>query len=340
MNKTLKRFLEFIGVLAITFIITLSSPLNPFMNNAFTAMQEEIYDIALQIRNGFLAYVEVPGNYGPVLYEFYGLGYLPTYTHIAHFIMEVVLIFVIVLFQYKTAKLFTSNIFALISAGLLTIFEWGALTHAGAEELMFFILTLTCYHVARQLQQGFLSYHSYLLTIDLGLVFFLQPGYVFLWVVLIIFFAIKFKVDGLQGKEYRAFYWAVLEGLITVGIPMGLYLWYFKNVKEFFENVVVYNMNNIGGFADGIKIVCGTPWIILFAALIVVTIIKVFLNDKIVPLVCWMGFMIVTFIVIALQGDNLSTFLQLSKAVYIVPIACIFSLIDKPLGLKIEEREF
>ena len=115
---------------------------------------------------------------------------------------------------------------------------------------------------------------------------------------------------------------------------------HFKNVKEFFQNVVVYNMNNIGGFAEGIKIVCGSPWFVLMLVFVVVTIVKVFLNDRIVPLVCWMGFMGVTFIVIALQGDNLSTFLQLSKAVYIVPIASVFSLLDKPLGLKIEEREF
>ena len=49
----------------------------------------------------------------------------------------------VVLFQYKTAKLFTSEIFAFISAAVLTIFGWGALTHAGAEELMFFFLDLT-----------------------------------------------------------------------------------------------------------------------------------------------------------------------------------------------------
>ena len=73
MNKKLKRCLEFLGVLAITFVISLSSPLNPWMNNAFTSMQEGILDIAHQIRDGFLAYVEVDGNYGPVLYEFYGL---------------------------------------------------------------------------------------------------------------------------------------------------------------------------------------------------------------------------------------------------------------------------
>ncbi len=340
MNKKLKRCLEFLGVLAITFVISLSSPLNPWMNNAFTAMQEGILDIAHQIRDGFLAYVEVDGNYGPVLYEFYDLGYLPTDTHIVQFIMETVGIFFLVLFQYKTAKLFTSEVFAMISAGLLTVFEWGALTHAGAEEMMFFILTLTCYHVARQLQQGFLSYHTYLLTIDLGLVFFLQPGYIFIWVVLLIFFAIKFKADGLKGKEYRAYYVSVFEGLITVGVPMVLYLLYFKNAKEFFQHVVVYNMNNIGGFAEGMKIICGSPWIILLAVLVVVTIVKVFLGEKFLTYCFWIGFTILTFVVIAIQGDNLSTFLQLSKAVYIVPIAGVFSLIDKALGLKVEEREY
>ncbi|MBE5911487.1 hypothetical protein [Pseudobutyrivibrio sp.] len=340
MNKKLKGVLEFLGILAVTVVIAMSSPLNPWVTNAFTQAQNEIFDIALQIRNGFLAYVEVDGHYGPVLYEFYGLGYLPTETHLLHFAMEAVLIFIIVLFQYKTAKLFTSEIFAFISAAVLTIFGWGALTHAGAEELMFFFLTLSVYHIARQLQSGFLSYHTYLLAIDLGMVFFLQPGYVFIWVVMILFFAVKFKIDGVKGKEYRQFWFSIFEGLLTVGVPMGLYLTYFRNAIEFWDKVVIYNMNNIGDFAGGLRVICGSPWVVLLPVLVVVIIIKVFKNEKIAPLCIWFCFMVLTFVVIALQGDNLDTFLQLSKAVYIVPIASVFSLIDPILGLKIEEREF
>lgn len=340
MNKKLKGVLEFLGVLAVTVVIAMSSPLNPWVTNAFTQAQNEIFDIALQIRNGFLAYVEVDGHYGPVLYEFYGLGYLPTETHLLHFAMETVLIFIIVLFQYKTAKLFTSEIFAFISAAVLTIFGWGALTHAGAEELMFFFLTLSGYHIARQLKSGFLSYHTYLLAIDLGMVFFMQPGYVFIWVVMVLFFAVKFKIDGVKGKDYRQFWFSIFEGLLTVGVPMGLYLTHFRNAIEFWDKVVIYNMNNIGDFAGGLRVICGSPWVVLLPVLVVVIIIKVFTNEKIAPLCIWLCFMVLTFVVIALQGDNLDTFLQLSKAVYIVPIASVFSLIDPLLGLKIEEREF
>lgn len=340
MNKNLKRTLEFLGILTVTIVITLSSPLNPWVTNAFTQVQNEIFDIALQVRNGFLAYVELDGHYGPVLYEFYGLGYLPTETHVVHFAMEAAIIFGIVWFQYKTAKLFTSEIFAFISATVLTVFGWGALTHAGAEELMFFCLTLSGYHIARQLQSGFLSYHSYLLAIDLGCVFFLQPGYVFIWVVMVLFFAIKFKVDGLKGKEYRQFWFSTIEGLLTVGIPMGLYLTYFRNAIEFWDKVVIYNFQNIGDLVGGLRIVCGSPWIALLPTLVVVIIIRVFTEQRIAPLCFWTFYMVLVFGVIAIQGGNLDTFLQLSKAVYIVPIASVFSLLDGVFGFKKEEKEF
>lgn len=338
MNLKLKRCLEFIAIVVITFVIALSSPLNPFMNNAFTAVQNEILDIARSVRDGYLAYVELDGHYGPVVYEFYGLGFLPTDTHIVQFIMECVIVFATVLFAYKTAKLYTSEIFALITAAILTIFGWGALTHAGAEELMFFIMVLTGYHISRQLKSGYLSHHTYLLTIDLGLVLFLQPAYVWFWVALIIFFAIKFKLDGIDKKKYRSFYVSILEGLLTVAVPMGIYLWYFKNGAAFLQQVVVYNMKNIGTFAEGLKIICGSPWLIMVVFLLIAMLVKALAGENIADLCCWLGIIIIGIIVIALQGENLPSYLELSKALYVVPLASLFSLLDKPFGLKIEER--
>ena len=338
MNIKLKRCLEFLAVAVITFIVLLSSPFNPFMQNEFTAVQNEILDIAHSVREGYLAYVEVDGIYGPVVYEFYGIGFLPTDTHTLQFAMEAVLDFFTVLFLYKTAKLYTSEIFALISAAFLSIFGWGALTHAGAEEIMFFIVTLTGYHISRQLKSGFLSHHSYLLAIDLGLVLFLQPAYVWLWVVLIIFFAVKFKVDGTEGKQYKSFWFSIIEGILTVAVPMGIYLWYFKNGEGFLNQVVYQNMKAIGSFGEGLKTVCGSPWIAFVGLFVVVMIIKTLMGENILDLCIWLGIIIVGIIVIALQGYEFGSYLQLSKALYLVPLASAFSLLDKPLGLKPEER--
>ena len=340
MNKKLKVCLEVVLIAVLTFIVTLSSPFNLWITNSFTDVQNEILDIAYSVREGYLAYVELDGHYGPVVYEFFGLGYLAENAQLVHYIMEFVLLFVGIMYTYKTAKLFTSEIFAFVATGILTIFGWGSLTHAGAEEILFFFVALTSYHVARQLKSGYLSYHTYLLAIDFGLVFFLQPGYAFIWLVLIIFFAVKFKLDGLEGKKYRSYYASVVEGIITVGVPMGLYLWYFKNAGEFFTQVVVYNIKHMGGFAGGLKILCVTPWSILFIVLVVAIIIKKSQGGDVTSLCCWIGLLAVAIIVIALQGDNLSSFIVPLKAFYIVPLAAGFSLIDKAIGLKVEEREF
>lgn len=339
MNKTLKRCLEFLAVAIITCVVAISSPLNPWINNVFTEVQEDILSIAYSVREGYLAYVELDGHYGPVVYEFFGLGYLPTDTHLVQFIMETALNFVSVLFLYKTAKLYTSNVFAWIAAAVLAVFEWGALTHAGAEEIIFFIMSVTCYHLARQLKSGMLSHHTYLLAIDLGLVLFIQPGYAIFWLALIIFFAIKFKVDGIDKKGYITFWTSTIEGLITVAVPMGLYLWYFKNGAAFLQNVVSYNFSNIGSFAEGLKVVLATPWTIAIPVLVVAIIIKVVMNENITDLCIWLGIIICAIIVVALQGENLDSFKVAVKALYIVPVASILSLLDKPLGLKIEERD-
>lgn len=338
MNIKLKRTIEFLAVAATTFIVALSSPLNPWGNGAFTDIQNEILSIAHSVREGYLAYVELDGHYGPVVYEFFGLGYLPTDSHVIQFAMECVILFFTILFMYKTAKLYTSEAFAFVTAALLSIFGWGALTHAGAEELMFFILTLSCYHISRQLKSGYLSHHTYLLAIDLGLVFFLQPGYVWIWVGILLMFAVKFKVEGLDSKRYRSFVFSTLEGIITVGLPMSIYLWYFKNGAAFISQVVVYNMKNLGSFKEGLQLLVGTPWIFIVLLFVVVIVIKCIVEHSALDLCYWLGIIVFTIIIIALQGDNLPSYVELTKALYVVPVASAFSLIDKLLGLKVEDR--
>lgn len=340
MNKNLKSFLEVLGVLVITCIIAMTSPFNPWANNGLTTAQEEILEIAHSVREGYLAYVDLGGNYGPVVYEFYGLGYLLTETHVVHFIMELVIIFAAVYYLYKSAKLFTSNIFALICAAIPTVFGWGALTSAGVELLLFFIVSLTVYHVSRQMKYGFLSYHTYLLAIDMTLVFFIQPGLVILWLIILLFFAIQFKVANLDEKEYKSFWVSILEGVLTVGVPMGLYLWYFKNASSFIQQVVNYNFNAMGNLPRGLAIVLGTPWSLLIALLLVVIIIKAVKGKVFYDLCCWLGLIAVAVIVIAIQGDVNPHSVELLKALYVIPLASAFSFIDEPLGLSAEERKF
>ncbi len=337
MSKKIKISLEVIAIFVITCVILATSVFNPWAASPMTDVQNEILDIAHSVREGFLAYVELDGHYGPVVYEFYGLGYLLTEGHLVHFIMEFAMMFMTVMFNYKTAKLYTSRLFAMVSSAFLTILGWGAITHAGAEEIMFFILSLTCYHVAHQLKSGYVSYHSYLLAVDMGLVFFLQPGYVFIWVALIIMFAIKFKCDGIDSKAYKNYYLSLLEGLITVFIPMSLYLIYFKNAAAFIKQVVIYNFSIMGSFGEGIGIVINQPWFILAIILMIIIILKSYKRDNnITDLICWCGFIMVTLVVIALQGENLPSYAQLSKAVYIVPMANVFSFLDSYLGFNVE----
>ncbi len=340
MNKNLKSFLEVLGVLVITCIIAMTSPFNPWANVGFTSMQEEILDIAHSVREGYLAYVDLGGNYGPVLYEFYGLGYLLTETHVVHFIMELVIIFASVYFLYKSAKLYTSEIFAIVCTAIPTVFGWGALASTGPEMILFFIMSLTVYHVTRQLKYGFLSYHTYLLAIDMTLVIFLQPGYCILWFIILLFFAVMFKVKDIESKDYKSFWMSILEGIVTVSIPMGLYLWYFKNASSFLEQVVNYNFNNMGNLASGLRITLGTPWSLLIVLLLVVIIVKAFKGDYFLDLCCWLGLIAVAVIVISLQGDVNPHSIELLKALYVVPLASAFSFIDEPLGLSAEERKF
>lgn len=337
MNLKLKRTLEFFAIVLVTVVVALSSPLNPWANNVFTDVQNDILSIAHSVKEGYLAYVELDGHYGPVVYEFYGLGYLLTETHIVQFVMETVVVFFTILYMYKTAKLYTSEIFAFITTVLLSVFGWGALTHAGAEELMFFFLVLAGYHVSRQLKAGFLSHHTYLLAIELGMVFFLQTGYVWIWVGILLFFAVKFKVNGIENKAYRSFFFSILEGLATVAIPMGLYLWYFKNASAFIKQVVVYNMQNLGTLKEGLQIIVGSPWIAIVALFVVVIIVKALSDNTVVDLCCWLGIIVFAIVIIALQGENLPSYLQLSKALYVVPVASAFSFVDKLLGLKVED---
>lgn len=340
MNKNLKKFLQCLVVFAIALIVSISSSFNPWVNGTYTQIQEEILDIAQSVRDGFLAYVEVEGHLGPVVYEFYGLGFLAENSQLVHYLMELVVIYVSVMFIYKTAKLYTSEVFSFVIAALVTIIGWGSLTHAGAYLLLFFIMSLSGYHIARQLKSSYLSYHTYLLAIDMALVFFLQPAYSIIWICVLVMLAIKFKVDGVESKEYKTFYVSIFEGILTVFIPMGMYLWYFKNLEGFFNQVVVYNFTNWGSFGAGIQILLLTPWTLALIAGIVAITVKYLSNEKVIDLCCWMGYIVLTLIIVAAQADNLSSTVEIVKVLYVVPLASVFSLLDKPLGLKVEERKY
>nr|MCR5580089.1 hypothetical protein [Pseudobutyrivibrio sp.] len=95
----------------------------------------------------------------------------------------------------------------------------------------------------------------------------------------------------------------------------------------------------IGSFAEGFKIVCGTPWTLAIAALIIAIIVKLLKKESIGDLCVWLGITLVAMIVIAIQGENLPSYATLVRALYIVPLASLLSLLDGPLGLKVEERE-
>ncbi len=333
MKEKLKRWLPIIVLIGITFLVECSSPLCMWKENIFTEYQDQMYSIAHQIRDGYLAYVEVDGHYGPVVYELLGLGYLLTDTHIVHFLTELVLIFITLLAFYNTAKLYTTEVFSILAAGLLGVLGWGDFTLAGPEEIIIPIFAVAGYHIASQLHDGYRGNHTYLLAVESGLIFFAQPGYIFIWAIMIVFFMIYYKITKLEKKQYRRFIASIFEGLITVAVPMCLYLLFFKNAKAFYENVVVYNFEAIGTLADGLFVIISTPWVgalIVFLVLGAVTLVK---NGHAQDYVGWLIFSVVVVIVVSIQGGNYLSFRELTKVIYIVPLATVGMICDRFLGL-------
>ena len=334
MNENTKKWLPVVAIAILSVIAACSSPICLWMDNSntLTAIQGQMFDIAYQIRQGFLAYTEVDGHYGPVVYELIGLGYLPTTTHLVHAIEEMVLIFVSMLTLYHTARFYTSEVMSVVCAALVIMIGWNTFTTAGAEEIIFPLLALCGYHFIALLRNGYTAgHHIYLIAIELGLVFFAQPGYIFIWVFVLAFMAIHFKQQGLEKDQYKRLWASMFEGLITVAIPMLIYLWFFHNIGGFFKSVVGYNFSNMGTLGGGLSIVCGTPAIILLA----VVIFGIFFNQieagTNAEFVAWLAFAVVVLFVVAFQGDNLASFQLLTRVIYIVPLAIIGSLLDKVL---------
>lgn len=111
---------------------------------------------------------------------------------------------------------------------------------------------------------------------------------------------------------------------------MGIYLFYFKNHQAFLSKVVLYNFNNMGSFADGLKATVGSPWAISVFVFLLVIIIKGLTGNNVTDLCLWLGFILVAWAVIALQGDNLYTYKVMAKALYVVPVASLLSFVGKP----------
>ena len=340
-KEKLRTWLPVLCLMVLTGIVAAFSPLNPWGDSEFTKVQQTMLDSSQRVRDGYLAYVEIDSNSGPVLNEILALGILASShfktPYIINFIIEIVIIFASTLFVYKTIHLMASEWTSVVMTAVLFLWYVRMFTVAGAEEYVFPLLAASTYTLVAQIKKGYMGYMTYDMAVCMALVFFLQSNYVIIWIGYIIILCASMKVKELPKDQWKRLWMSILEGIGTVTIPMAIYLWYFDNIKEFFDSVVLFRLEDIKNSAASHSInageMLGNSMIVLLAVYVVLMLYKGIKGKMESENQVWLVIMALILITTSFQSDHLESFQLLAKVIYIMPLAMVAECIDELINL-------
>jgi hypothetical protein len=237
--------LMFAGLALITLVVCMCSPLNPLSGKAPGGDSCTFMTIAQGLLHGKLPYVDYFDNKGPLLFLIDGLGLLSGgFTGV--WFVEFVMMFVSVLFAWKTARVFAGMLPSLLSTGfafliLTRFFEGGNLTEEYALPFMFIALYLfTGFYFKEQDGNGENCCRFVVIGACMGATLMLRPNMFSLWGG---FLSALFVVEALQ-KQIRLFWKQLLyftAGIATALVPVVVFLLITSSLDDCVEQYILYN---------------------------------------------------------------------------------------------------
>jgi len=255
---------KYLILFLITFSIAFCSSYNPLIFRIMYVDSSVYVTMAQGIIRGYLPYLDLVDNKGPLLY-FMSLPGLLFFGLTGVWLTEIIILYVSVLFAFKTALFFGNRFNALLG----TIFTFIALlafflVNAGAEEysLPFLFISLyifTKYFFSEKQDMSFIQLMvlGACLSCAVMIRFNFFPLWIGFFVVIFINLIIK-KRFLLLGKNIFGF----LLGMFIILIPILLYL-ILNNIFELFIEQVVLAGAERGFGATDLKIIEKNFWLIL-----------------------------------------------------------------------------
>lgn len=241
-NYDYEKFIPYLFLLNIAFIFLLSSPNSPIgTTNSLTDSSVFRY-IGLLMTENKIPYLDVFDHKGIFLYFLNYLGCLLNPKYGIWFI-ELILLFITLVFSYKTVRIYTNKLNSIIAVllsyiPLIYTFECGNMT----EELSLPFIVISLYLFLRDWQsnKSVGNKNAIIIGMCCSAVLLLKPNLISLWVCLSIFLFINY----LKNKDYKRLLWLILSfvtGIFIFALPFLIYLIYNGAFNAFIYDYLIFN---------------------------------------------------------------------------------------------------
>ena len=255
-NMLLQYCLLFLACLLISagFLILFSFSTSPLYINE--GMDSAVFKTMGQaILQGKIPYVDIFDHKGPLQYFIDALGQKMIPGRIGILSIQTLSLGITLLFLYRTARLLTSRLGAVIAVTAVLFLFSGLITSGNlSEEWMLPFLTVSFFISVRHLIGGFDSRLSgrdaFLLGFCFGAIFLLRPNDA---VAMVGGLMTGLMVLELYKKRYRVFLidalWFAFGAIVTV-LPFFLYFFFHHALNDFWFGLVGFNASYSGGIKE------------------------------------------------------------------------------------------
>lgn len=353
MKKYYSKILVFFSLLAITFLICMLSPLDIFTFNEATGIDSSVFKyIGWMMAEGQVPYLDTFDHKGLLIYFVNYLGYLIS-PHRGLWFIELLFMFVAVLFSYKIARKFVSKPWALLItlitlAPLYNYFGGGNYTEEYAFPLQIVALYIfldfflspdkymsTGKNYKTKLNFKFFNWLVFFNGLCFGGVLFLRPNMIAVWLV----FGLMVFIYTIAKKKYLELFKFILSfvlGTLTIAIPMFIYLIVNGAFQSFVDDYILFNFaytSDEGNMASVVQVwekFFNVPLMILAFTVIVVKIyLQVKNKENFYFNLGYLIFMFLSFAFVCMSGRDYDHYAITLVPITIYPLCLLFNHLIK-----------
>lgn len=230
-------------ILVASLLLSLTNPQNILRQNAVPTPDDAVFQsIAFHMSQGKMPYRDIFDHKGPLLYVINFIGFVINASW-GIWLLELIAILITLLIIYKTARLFTSRFWSLVST-LLTAtiafsYIWNEAT--GVETFSLPFIACSLLHFLKFIKNGRLRTKEILLSgVNLGAVLMLRPNMIAVWVIFCIAVVIEFTSKK-KFKELFTYIWKFATGITLVVAPLIIWLLFTKSFGAFIDCYFSFN---------------------------------------------------------------------------------------------------
>lgn len=328
-----KRIIVMICLFLIGLAICMRSELNPISKRVPTIDSDVYIYIGKEMNSGKIVYKDLIGAHkGPLFnfIEYIGVK-ISFYKYIGVWLIELISMFITLMFLYKTSKVITKNkltslAVVFVSAVPLSLFF---INGNYPEEYALSFISIALYYMVKYIEEkkSFSKIGSFIIGTTLSCVILIKMNLISVWIVYII--ALLF--DMIKNKKWQDLKQTAIYFLLGLGIPIFttiIVLAIQGNLIDCFKEYILFNFKYATDQSGDLKHTLGTfvnsIYIISLCGCVIDIIYKVIKKEKQVlqPIAAFF-YAIMCMVIIVMPKNEYKHYGMILVTVYVVPLSLL-----------------